>query len=61
MMMKISMQVLFWLTILGRLVYSELFTSLGHLTKIVESEAEIAKHLREYINNEREKLELAEK
>lgn len=57
----VSIRVVLWLTILGRLVNSELFTSLGHLTKIVESEAEIAKHLRDFLNLEREKLVKAEK
>lgn len=38
----------------------ELFTSLGHLTKLVESEAEITKYLRNFLNYEYEKLREAE-
>lgn len=40
---------------------AELFTSLGHLTKLVESEAEISKYLRNFLNHEYEKLKEAEK
>lgn len=39
----------------------ELFTSLGHLTKIVESEIEVSKYLRNFLNLEQERLKEAEK